>query len=319
MGMVEFDRFDCNIPLEFVTESDAYFLEKQGILPKPDDSGELSYQKLNVSAFPGILYSTRLVPFFGFHVPLYAQVLFEKPCAELKYCRRDWRDIYRMDELAMPQFLEDLEGFPLQPFYECLLRLRGVRIEQDHSQKEVGIARPGRVIFNGTLESRLSNFPWFVYTLLHELYHQVEFEMGEEVENYFCGNPRWTVERRCLFYDESKTHEYGCGRWWGERRRQARRVDLQEQGVRRDNSGNHAENRADIGQRRLFTHVSFYDLGWKDGDCAPFGHHLAEWLAVLTVIRHPEVVSRITPYYESVRARFFGRQLSLFPSLIWDA
>ena len=319
MGMVEFDRFDCNIPLEFVTETEAYFLEKQGIRPKPDDSGELSYQKLNVSDFPGILYSARLVPFYGLSVPLYAQVLFRSPCAELKW-HRDWNDFVKRDTLVMPEFLKDLDDFPLEPFYERLLKLRGIRVEHDTSQKPSGLAEPGRIIFNGTLESRLANFPWFAHTFLHELYHQVEFEMGEEVENYFCDNPRWLVERRCMFYDEDKTRKYGCGeRWWHERRRQARRVDPQELGAGSRNSGESAKEPTNVAQRLLFTHVSYYQLEWHDEGCDLFGEHLAEWLAALTTIRHPEIFSMIRHYYELVRDRFSSGQLSLLPLLVWSA
>jgi hypothetical protein len=224
----------------------------------------------------------------------------------------------KKETLTMRQFMNDLDDFPIQPFYEHLLRLRGIRIEQDCSLKDVdgAVARPGKVVFDGSLESRLANFTWFAHAFLHELYHLVEFEMGAEVELYFDKNPGWRMERLCLFYDESKTVGYGSGR--NTQRFIVPYTYLYRSTVNK--SGKKTDPATDVMQSLLFTEVSFYDLSWQgDGDEHRPSHELAEWLTALTLVRHPGILFEIYPYYAAVCERF-SPQLSLFsakPDLIW--
>jgi hypothetical protein len=252
--MIEFyTGYSCSMPLEVLTETEADMLSERGITRT--DGGF----NLNVAEFPGILYSKRTVPFHSISVPLYIQTLFGKPYFETM---RRWNryDTMRREETAMQQLRADIEEFPLEPFYEQLFQLQGILIEHDNKIKQYAQAMENRAVFGEYFSKNTWNSPFFYHTLLHELYHFVEFN-HDDLQDYFTPNRRWRLTKRTLL-DGRILHE----------------------------------------------------LEWKDeNDTCSSPNELAEYLAALTLVKHPGIISELDPYYNKA-CEDVSRQLNLFKS-----
>lgn len=278
------------IPADLLTEQEQLLLEKKGyrsVYCKGPD--RQCYLSVDENDFPGFLYSSKETPFHDSSVPRYIQALLLVPFFHQDDVRHDMEldhlPEYRKqkEKAAMEIFRQDIESFPLSPFYERLFKLRGVRVVYDDKLRSRGLAEfPDTIRIGPTT----TDFREFERLLLHELYHYVECDIDDmsAAAAFFRDHPKWKFVRRRDKEYCNETH-----------REAAQRTRL------------HYANLHKIGWRS-----DEHDAGWDnsaDKGVCQYSDQFADFLAILTMATHPEIAEEIMPYYTSVMNT--GPQLSL--------
>ena len=267
----------CNIPFELLKGGERLLIERKG--KKGDYSERLNfgYYNVRIEDFPSIFYSEREVKIGDVYVPIYVQALLRGLPIDNVYFDGECSDGRRSIEEEVSDFVRsvkvlqrDLEEFPLELFYEHLFRLRGIDILEDNKTQYCAYADfdTNSVNFSTTfLRQNYFDFDHVAVALLHELYHFVERQLGEDrVKRLFDGHERWELtsgsDYEAMFKNQKK-------------------------------------------------YLPISNIIWEDGVRVTKLDHLAEILAALTYIRHPEVLEEIRPHDNSLKAQE-NPQLPLF-------
>ncbi|MBI2146742.1 hypothetical protein HYU22_05375 [Candidatus Woesearchaeota archaeon] len=199
-GKYDQDRitFHCgyaDVPNHFLHQDMRALLMSRGEMFKRGIFGKRGgiFWRIDVTDYPSIFYQTRKVKFHDVTVPLYVQSFLKRP---LNQAQGAWYSdhAYRQKEKDLAQRLqEDLEHFPLEVFYERLPKLKNITVDYNPTLESRAIAvRPRKVEFGSLSKKVLSDVGYVACTLLHELYHHVEWAMGQKnIQQIFQGMERW--------------------------------------------------------------------------------------------------------------------------------
>ncbi|MEK6950525.1 MAG: hypothetical protein AABX13_02270 [Nanoarchaeota archaeon] len=243
---------NCDVPASILTREESSLLDKKGHFPE-----KMRFRWIDLYDFPGIFYDQKEVSYFGYAVPRYVQTLFRHP---IGWHIGTWFHDNKKERDSIQQLQQDLEEFPFDFFYDSLFQLRNVSVIYNPRLKTRAQALPERenqprkIEFGLGSARYLTELDYIACTLLHELYHQIEFGHRKMITGLFQDHSRWKIER-----------------------------------VAHDNR----------------------HLNWSDGN-NEISEELAEILAALTLVRHPEIKEKIKPYHQPLLDQMRG-QLSLFP------
>lgn len=299
-----------SVPLELLTEREKLLVERKGYIASWDCRNEdfcwipyyyfpgnhkpnnLIYRSIPAEEFPSIFCSWREVPFYDTSIPIYVQMLLHCP---IEPSREGWalnKEIKKtISSIKLLQ--QDLESFPLEPFYE-LIRDKLPTFNNWGYDKQVDCGayadfEQSRIMFGSKSKKNLFDFDWFALTFFHEAYHFMEFDLGDKIaellpENSMLDNSRSYTPCGGLLRPMALSEDVRWGLKW---------------------------EKIENGGRVL-------NIYWTDGNIETHMEHLAEILAALTFIKHPEAKERVRQQHQSIcemaglKGEFPKEQLHLF-------